>query len=418
MKTMQHSWKMIRVWLSGRRTIFASFVGTGGYIAYTNSTRNKRMIEQFSTGNILTPCRHNDNETQYMSRPQVEEKLRYILGPEFTNEYYLVKGEVGSGKSRSIVEVVRRMISEEGQKKAGAPVYVLASQGKHFSDTLGKAVHFDFDEHINFKFFLKYILQIDKFPPRDNHNKLMRVLDAIERSSFEFAHKYGRPVVIVIDGANVLTDHFPGALEKLQEKAKLWADTNICKVVFVSNEEETEYILQKSSSCWSRAGAPVHVGSLDQSESIDYLTNKTDHGQHQNSSGISKEQALDIYSKVGGKVHTLTLIKRDHHLHIPFEVTLKRLKQKEMEKILRAAKVPEMWKVVEILNQAPNQTVSLLELVGLSKPEVIEKLAGLDLIRYERSDGQVFVTFESRLTALTLHSAVDKQYGRSDCEHC
>ena len=40
----------------------------------------------------------------------------------------------------------------------------------------------------------------------------------------------GRPAVIVIDDTNHLATHVPGTLEKLQEKAKLWADTNIAKV--------------------------------------------------------------------------------------------------------------------------------------------------------------------------------------------
>ena len=40
----------------------------------------------------------------------------------------------------------------------------------------------------------------------------------------------GRPAVIVIDDTNHLATHVPGSLEKLQEKAKLWADTNIAKV--------------------------------------------------------------------------------------------------------------------------------------------------------------------------------------------
>ena len=44
-----------------------------------------------------------------------------------------------------------------------------------------------------------------------------------------------------------------------QEKAKLWADCNIVKLVFVSNDEMAEELMQKNASDWSRVAAPVQV---------------------------------------------------------------------------------------------------------------------------------------------------------------
>ena len=75
-------------------------------------------------------------------------------------QYYLVTGEVGTGKTRTLVEMVRAMIKGPGQQGEGAPIYVLASQGKSLPDTLAEAVNFLYDEHISLKFFLDFIFQV------------------------------------------------------------------------------------------------------------------------------------------------------------------------------------------------------------------------------------------------------------------
>jgi hypothetical protein len=88
--------------------------------------------------------------------------------------------------------------------------------GSSFPETLASAVNFRFDEHISFKFFVAFVMRIHSIPQRDEGNRLTRVLDAIEESSFRYMQQHGRPVVIVIDGIDYLSHNMPGALEKLQ----------------------------------------------------------------------------------------------------------------------------------------------------------------------------------------------------------
>jgi len=145
--------------------------------------------------------------------------LRRILRPTFSNEYYLISGDVGTGKTRSLVEVIRSMMADDGRRGLGAPIYVLANQGNSFAETLGVAVGFRFDEHISFRFFVDLLVQIDSVPQRDDSNRLTRVLNAIERSAFSYMQLYGRPVVIVIDNVDWLLRHKPQALDRLQAGA-------------------------------------------------------------------------------------------------------------------------------------------------------------------------------------------------------
>ena len=108
------------------------------------------------------------------------------------------------------------MMADDGRRGLGAPIYVLANQGNSFSETLGAAVGFRFDEHISFRFFVDLLVQIDSMPQRDDSNRLTRVLNAVEKSAFSYMQWYGRPVVIVIDNVDWLLRHMPSALERLQ----------------------------------------------------------------------------------------------------------------------------------------------------------------------------------------------------------
>ena len=115
-----------------------------------------------------------------------------------------------------MVEVIRSMMADDGRQGLGAPIYVLANQGNSFSETLGAAVGFRFDEHISFRFVADFLMQIHSMPQRDDSNRLTRVLNAIEKSAFSYMQLYGRPAVIVIDNVDWLQKHIPAALDRLQ----------------------------------------------------------------------------------------------------------------------------------------------------------------------------------------------------------
>jgi len=124
---------------------------TSGYVLYKDYSRYERMMEVYSSGNILAPLAENPFEIAYIQRPSVEQTLASALNTRFCNEFYLVNGEVGCGKSRTILEMVRKMMETTGAKGEGAPVYVQVSQGTSFPETLASAVHFYFDEHIRYR---------------------------------------------------------------------------------------------------------------------------------------------------------------------------------------------------------------------------------------------------------------------------
>jgi hypothetical protein len=394
--------KLFQVLRSRGTITIASLLSTGSYVSYKDKSRYWMMEKSFSRGNILAPLADNSYETRYYPRKDVENKLRQVLTPEFTNEYYLVSGGVGSGKTRTIVEMVRQMMLDRGAKQMGAPIYVHVAQGKSFPDALASAVNFFFDEHLKLQFFVNVALRIDSFPKRDQHQKLRRVLDALEKSAFEYLQKTGRPVVLVIDGVSSLSGHMEGAIELMQEKAKLWADTNIIKVVFVSNDECTEQTMQQHSSNWSRAAPPIYIGDMTKTDTVEYLRDpdvlESDHRKPNKKTPMTVDEANRIYDLVGGRVHHLIAFKRDWAMSIAFDITATEIGNKEREKFLNVSKSTAILKAVDIIKRSDGKGIALAKLVSVCSEKDVATMIKYDIIRIERRITGMVVVFESRLT--------------------
>lgn len=373
-------------------------VATGSYVFYKDETRYAKMSRAYAKGNILPPFTENSYETAYFPRPELEKTLREVLCPKFTNEYYLISGESGSGKTRTVVEVIRQLIATEGRHSHGAPVYVLSIQGRNFPETLARAVGFNFDEHISFQFFLDFVMRIHTFPQRDDHNRLIRVLDAVEKSAFAYMTRHGRPMVLVIDGANSLEQYLPGALRLLQEKAKLWADANIAKIVFITNDEETGSLLQKQPSNWSRAATPIFVGDLTKEEAIEYLLMSKFMENSGSTDAMPLKVAERIVDMVGGRMHHLIVCKRSWVTGKPMRETVEDLMSREREKFVCVSRNPSLWNVIVRLRNAPDKTLLLSKLIRDTSEEAVTLLAKQDILRYGRAGRGTTVQFQSKLT--------------------
>lgn len=382
-------------------SLVGGVTASGSYVMYKDYSRYHRMLDVFSSGNILPPFAENHYEISFFRRKEFEILLRQILGNSFSNEYYLINGEVGTGKTRLIVEIVRDMMSKSGAKKLGAPVYVSVSQGKSFADSLASAVNFFFDEHVSYKFFLDFVMRINSFPRRDEDSKLTRVLNAIEEASFMYLQLTGHPVVLVIDGANGLQSHQPGALEKIQDKAKLWADTNTVKVIFINNDEDTEQLLHKNSSSWSRAGTPITVDDLTREDAIEFLMTSPflETSVNENNRRVmSSEDATRVVNLVGGRIVHLVTFKRDFVLGKSIKETEVELKDREREKFVQVSRNPSTWLVVSTVRKSPSKRMKLSKAIKATSQHDVEALIRQNIIRYERDEVGVLIKFQSSLT--------------------
>lgn len=373
-------------------------IATGSYVFYKDHTRFLKMSRAYLKGSILPPYSENSYETAYFPRPELEATLQEVLSSKFTNEYYLVRGESGTGKTRTVVEVVRRMVATDGRQNRGAPVFVLSIQGRSFPEALARSVHFYFDEHVSFRFFLDFVMRIHTFPQRDDRNRLIRVLDAVEKSAFKYMTTHRRPIVLVIDGANCLEQYMPGALEMLQEKAKLWADANVAKVVFIANDEDTELFLQRRSSNWSRAANPILVGDLTREDSIGFLLMPQFMENSDPGVVMPLKVAEKIVDRVGGRIHHLIVCKRSWIAGRPLGEVLGDLASREREKFVSVSRSPAQWEAVARLRDAPGKVMLLSKLIKETSEVAVAALAKENVLRYGRDELGTTVQFQSKLT--------------------
>jgi hypothetical protein len=130
----------------------------------------------------------------------------------------------------------------------------------------------------------------------------------------------------------------------MQEKAKLWADTNTVKTVFVNNNEKTEALLQNNASCWSRLATPIIVEDLSKDEAVEFLmsghfmerdvtVSEQPEDGIRTDSRMSLEKARQIFDLVGGRIIHLIEFKRAWLRGVKFEAMAEELKDRERERL-------------------------------------------------------------------------------------
>lgn len=304
------------------------------------------------------------------------------------------------------MEAVRKMMNERGRKGEGAPIYVLASQGKSFADTLSKAVKFNYDEHISFKFALNLLLKMNSLPSKKEHEKLKRVLESIEESAYRYMSRTGRPAVIIIDDVGWVGRHMKSALHLLQIKAKLWADTNIAKVVFITNDEEVEVFFQKNQSCWSRCDVPIYIGDLCDEEAEVYFgrDNFYEEGiqQHGVKGNMDWLYCKKVVSAAGGRIHHLNQCRRDWEEGFTAEEAIDRLRCKGREKMLEIKWSKNLVKALSHLNKTNEFSLPLRQIVELTDFKTVVDLVRADIITFKRDGDKILVKMESRTMEFLL----------------
>ena len=270
------------------------------------------------------------------------------------------------------------------------------------------------DEHLSFRFVIDFNIRVGEMPKRDRKTKLERVFSSIEKTAYLYLKKTGKPVVIVNGNVNWITEFLPGVLERTQEKAKLWADKNIAKVVLVSNDEKTEETLQSNHSAWARGALPVIIGDLSPQEAREFLLLPDPimaraHSPRSNET-MSNELIDSIIKLVGGRLQHLLICKlewaeaRDFHTHTSLHLRLK-----ERIKFYEAAQVPSQRRVIETLWVAPDRMMSLRR---LTEKHDVERLAWENVIKLELDEKKcLMVKFQSQLTENVVAEMMEKWKG-------
>lgn len=107
----------------------------------------------------------------------------------------------------------------------------------------------------------------------------------------QFQKKYGRPMVLILDGANYLASDVPEVVKELQYIAAQGAIDKTLRVIFVSEAGSLLPILMEDtkSYLWKRAKC-IEIGEISDTEAISYLVKN----------GIEQEKAHKIVENITG----------------------------------------------------------------------------------------------------------------------
>jgi len=198
-----------------------------------------------------------------------------------------------------------------------------------------------------------------------------------------------------------------------QEKAKLWADTNTVKMVFVSNSESVDRRMRKCPSCWSRAAAPIHIGDLTDGEATSFLQRdrhlESLAGEADLASCMADSYARNTVALVGGRINQLIAVKGAWLGGASFEETACGLRQKEREKFLDVFRRPSAWRVIEALRNAPDKRILLSRLIEKTNTNDVDLLMANDIVRCVRDGCGLSVALDSRLTEHIIEEIFQKE---------
>ena len=150
-----------------------------------------------------------------------------IVDGTIKGQYHLITGEKGTGKTSMLLKAMRQSGGE------GTAMLEAHGDPEIFRVRLGKALDFEFHED--------YIGSLFSFKgPRDTTALLdiERAFNKMEKIALKRKEQIGKPLILIITGAHLVRDDADGQdlLELIQQRAEIWAASNLVTIVFVSDD--------------------------------------------------------------------------------------------------------------------------------------------------------------------------------------
>ncbi|KAI0202428.1 hypothetical protein F4808DRAFT_75422 [Astrocystis sublimbata] len=233
--------------VEGSATAFGSILVLGlagySYHSYYKSHVLRKMENAFAVGyssvemaalsrHIGSASSHAELSTVEFERndwvPRAEQAIiDSIVDGTIKGQYHLITGEKGTGKTSMLLKAMRRIGGE------GTAMLEAHGDPEIFRVRLGKALDFEFHED--------YIGSLFSFKgPRDTTALLdiERAFNKMEKIALKRKEQVGKPLVLIITGAHLVRDDADGQdlLELVQQRAELWAASNLVTIIFVSDD--------------------------------------------------------------------------------------------------------------------------------------------------------------------------------------
>ncbi|SMY24319.1 unnamed protein product [Zymoseptoria tritici ST99CH_1A5] len=221
-----------------------------------------------------------------------------IISGKSRGQYHLLVGEKGTGKSSMLIDAMAKVDGE------GCAMFDAHANPEIFRIRLGKALDFEFHEdNIGSLFSIR--------GPRDAGAILdvERALNKLEKIALKRREQLGRPVILILNSMHLLRDDEAGKdlLELIQQRAEMWAASNLATIVFNSDDY---WIYERLKQYATRMNV-IRILDLNKSKSIAALQNYR--LKYRNDSP-SMEILEQVYDKVGGRMSYLNKVAKSNDM--------------------------------------------------------------------------------------------------------
>ena len=221
-------------------TTFASITILGlvglSYTKYYKHHVLRKMEHAFDPGDPVlelaaigmnTPSAHGKRGQIHWIERDEQARIDAIVDGTEQGRYYLLVGEKGTGKASMLIEAMQKIDGE------GVSMFDCHGDPEIFRVRLGKALDFEFHEdNIGALFSIR--------GPRDASALLdiERAFNKLEKVALGRRARVGKPLVLIMNNMHLLRDDKDGIdlLELIQQRAEQWAASNLCTIVFNSDD--------------------------------------------------------------------------------------------------------------------------------------------------------------------------------------
>jgi hypothetical protein len=241
------------------------------YIRETKEGITKDMAKIFSKGGVKGWNQHFSvlDEGAKTERKNDKENMLTVLCPNESRKYGIVIGSYGVEKSTLVRQCIFEMKEPKEMVYFLTPAMVVLGFNTQLAKTIGYREPFDPIARAR-RWLRGKIDPFDKtrlLEPQASWDPIgNKLLDVAEY----FYTTYGKPMVLVLDGVDLIAKKNVKFLGDLQNFAKLGADMGVLRFIFISSDGVAVDFL-KSKSAISRSMPVVEIIEIDDQLAIEYL---------------------------------------------------------------------------------------------------------------------------------------------------
>ncbi|KAI1267624.1 hypothetical protein F5Y18DRAFT_424740 [Xylariaceae sp. FL1019] len=376
--------------VEGSATAFGSILILGlagwSYDKYYKAHVLRKMANAFTEGysslELAALSRHVDLHDSYPNLsdagldendwiPREEQQIiDSIVDGTNKGQYHLITGEKGTGKTSMLLKAL--------SKVGGDRVAMFEAHGdpEIFRQRLGKALDFEFHED--------YIGGLFSYRgPRDTTALLdiERAFNKMEKVAIQRKQQDGRPLILIVTSVHLVRDDEDGQdlLELIQQRAELWAASNLVTVVFCSDDYWTVERLM-----WQATRLRITpVRDIARPVAIESLRNFRARMFNED---VSDDILSQVYEKVGGRLNFLSRVAKSDDMIRTCDLICEREKRWLLNKY---------WILGDDLDPGGEEQQDLSSAAMLLAKALVDKEAAM------RKDG----TYDGRLPQIPLHIA-------------